>query len=51
MNHYGDLIERAWEWNKLMQEMNYFNHCGAFYQPKRSIKIRNKRRRKRKCCM
>ena len=48
MNNYGDLVQKAWNWHELMKEMNYFNYCGAFYQPKRSTKIKNKRRNKRK---
>lgn len=48
MNSYGDIINKAWDWHKLMKEMNYANHCGAYYDPKRSKKIKNKRRSKRK---
>lgn len=47
MNNYSDLAQQAWEWSKLMKENYYLNHCGAFYQPKRSTKIKNKRRNRK----
>ena len=48
MNNYGDIVQKAWEWSKLVEKMYHSIYVGAFYQPKRSTKIKNKRRNKRK---
>ena len=42
------LFNKALEWHKMMNDFDRYNMMGAFYQPKRSNKLKNKKRKKEK---